>query len=164
MPKRSAGLLPFRVGADGALDVFVVHPGGPFWANRDEGAWSIAKGEYGDDEEARSAAEREFVEEVGVAGPPGPRLDLGEVEQANGKRVRVWAVEAPSFEVDQVASNEFEMEWPPKSGLVRSFPEVDRAEWMSAEAAGFRLIRAQRAFIDRLVDHLAGTETDPIPG
>ena len=165
MPKRSAGLLPFRVAADGALDVFVVHPGGPFWATRDEGAWSVAKGEYGDDEEPLSAAEREFAEEVGVEGPPGPRIDLGEVGQSNGKRVRVWAVEAPSFEVDRVISNEFEMEWPPKSGRMRSFPEVDRAEWMSTETAGLRLIRAQRALLDRLAIHFGATGTDPVdPG
>jgi predicted NUDIX family NTP pyrophosphohydrolase len=161
MPKRSAGLLPFRVAADGTLQVFVVHPGGPFWATRDEGAWSVAKGEYGDDEEASAAAEREFAEEVGVPGPPGPRIDLGHVEQANGKLVRAWAVDAPGFEVDAVVSNEFEMEWPTKSGRTRSFPEVDRAEWMSAETARVRLIRAQRAFVDRLATLLGGTDASP---
>jgi predicted NUDIX family NTP pyrophosphohydrolase len=158
MPKRSAGLLPFRIAADGTLQVFVVHPGGPFWAARDEGAWSVAKGEYGDDEEASVTAEREFAEEVGVPGPPGPRIDLGQVEQANGKLVRAWAVEAPGFEVDRVVSNGFEMEWPPKSGRIQSFPEVDRAEWMSAEMAGFRLIRAQRALVDRLAALVGGAD------
>jgi predicted NUDIX family NTP pyrophosphohydrolase len=154
MPKRSAGLLPFRVAADGTLHVFVVHPGGPFWAGRDEGAWSVAKGEYGEGQEAAEAAEREFAEEIGAPAPPGPRIDLGQVSQASGKVVRVWAVEAPRFEVDRVVSNHFEMEWPPRSGRHRSFPEVDRAEWMSAAVAASKLVGAQVAFVDRLADHL----------
>jgi predicted NUDIX family NTP pyrophosphohydrolase len=161
MPKRSAGLLPFRITADGTLQVFVVHPGGPFWAKKDEGAWSVAKGEYGDDEEASLAAEREFAEELGVAGPPGPRIDLGDVKQANGKLVRAWAVDAPTFEVDHVVSNEFEMEWPPRSGLIEHFPEVDRAEWMSAETAKVKLVGAQRAFVDRLAERIGGTGGEP---
>jgi predicted NUDIX family NTP pyrophosphohydrolase len=159
MPKRSAGLLPFRIAADGALQLFAVHPGGPFWVDKDEGAWSVAKGEYGDDEEASAAAEREFTEEVGVPPPAGPRIDLGQVEQASGKLVRAWAVEAPQFEVDHVASNQFELEWPPRSGRHQSFPEVDRAEWMSAATARVKLIKAQVAFVDRLMDRLGGGDT-----
>ena len=162
MPKRSAGLLPFRIAEDGTLHLFVVHPGGPLWATRDEGAWSVAKGEYGDDEKAAAAAEREFAEEVGVPAPPGPRIDLGQVEQAGGKLVRVWAVEAERFEVDHVVSNQFEMEWPPRSGRLRSFPEVDRAEWMSATAARVRLNRAQAAFVDRLLDRLGPAGPAPV--
>jgi predicted NUDIX family NTP pyrophosphohydrolase len=154
MPKRSAGLLPFRTTPEGALELFVVHPGGPFWSKKEEGAWSVAKGEYGEGEEASAAAEREFAEEVGVPGPLGPRIDLGEVAQANGKLVRAWAVEARHFVVDQVVSNQFEMEWPPKSGRRQFFPEVDRAEWMSVETAGVKLIKAQMAFVDRLVTYL----------
>ena len=161
MPKRSAGLLPFRVGADRAIELFIVHPGGPFWATRDEGAWSVAKGEYGEDEEAADAAEREFAEEIGVPAPPGTRIDLGQVRQAGGKLVRVWAVEAPHFEVGEVISNHFEMEWPPKSGRLQSFPEVDRARWVSAATARVKLSKVQATFVDRLTDHLDGAGPAP---
>jgi len=150
MPRRSAGLLPFRVASDGTLELFLVHPGGPLWATRDEHSWSVAKGEYGDGEPALAAAEREFTEEVGVAPPPGPRIDLGEIRQAGGKLVRAWAVEAAAFTVGPVASNTFEMEWPPRSGNLESFPEVDRADWMAAERARQRLVRAQVDLVDRL--------------
>jgi predicted NUDIX family NTP pyrophosphohydrolase len=160
MPKRSAGLLPFRTAEDGTVHLFIVHPGGPLWSKKDEGAWSVAKGEYGDDERALGAAEREFAEEVGVPAPPGPRVDLGEVRQASGKLVTVWAVEAPQLVVDQVVSNHFEMEWPPKSGRTQSFPEVDRAEWMSVGSARVKLVPAQVAFVDRLLLYLGG----PVPG
>jgi predicted NUDIX family NTP pyrophosphohydrolase len=118
------------------------------------GAWSVAKGEYGEDEEPASAAEREFAEELGVAAPPGPRIDLGQVVQSGGKQVRAWAVEAPDFAVDRVVSNTFEMEWPPRSGERRSFPEVDRADWVSATTARLKLVGAQVAFVDRLLAHL----------
>ncbi len=161
MPKRSAGLLPFRIAADGALFLFVVHPGGPFWAAKDDGVWSVAKGEYGEDEEAAAAAEREFAEELGRPAPPGPRIDLGQVRQGSGKVVRVWAVEAPAFEVGQVVSNHFEMEWPPRSGRHQSFPEVDRAEWMSVTTARVKLVKAQVAFVDRLTDRLGHADTPP---
>jgi predicted NUDIX family NTP pyrophosphohydrolase len=163
MPKRSAGLLPFRTTPEGGLELFVVHPGGPFWSKKEEGAWSVAKGEYGDGEEAAAAAEREFAEEVGVPAPPGPRIDLGEVAQANGKLVRAWAVEAPHLVVDQVVSNQFEMEWPPRSGRTQLFPEVDRAEWMSVETAGVKLIRAQVALVERLVSYLGDGQPDRGP-
>jgi predicted NUDIX family NTP pyrophosphohydrolase len=164
MPKRSAGLLPFRITADGTVQLFIAHPGGPFWATKDEGAWSVAKGEYGDDEDASAAAEREFGEEIGVPAPPGPRIDLGQVEQASGKLVRVWAVDAPQFEVDHVVSNEFELEWPPRSGRRQSYPEVDRAEWTSAASARVKLVKAQVAFIDRLKDHLQKSGTTRTEG
>jgi predicted NUDIX family NTP pyrophosphohydrolase len=164
MPKRSAGLLPFRTTPEGALELFVVHPGGPFWSKREEGAWSVAKGEYGEGEGASAAAEREFAEEVGVPGPPGPRIDLGEVAQANGKLVRAWAVEAPHFLVDQVVSNQFEMEWPPKSGRTQLFPEVDRAEWIPVETARVKLIKAQVAFVDRLISYLGDRAAPPDQG
>jgi predicted NUDIX family NTP pyrophosphohydrolase len=159
MPRRSAGLLPFRVISDGTLELFLVHPGGPFWSGKDERSWSVAKGEYGDDESALAAAEREFTEEVGVAPPAGPRIDLGEIRQAGGKIVRAWAVEAREFTVGAVVSNTFEMEWPPRSGHVRSFPEVDRAEWMPAATARGRLVGAQLDLVDRLEDALS-----PPPG
>ena len=168
MPKSSAGLLPYRVSGDGGLEVFVAHPGGPFWARKDEHAWSVTKGEYEETDDSAAAAEREFAEEIGVPAPPGPRVDLGSVKQSSGKLVRVWAVEAPGFEVDQVVSNTFETEWPPKSGRRQSFPEVDRAEWMPAATARHKLVKGQVAFVDRLVEMLrdAGSnveEGDDVP-
>ncbi|HWE68733.1 MAG TPA: NUDIX domain-containing protein, partial [Acidimicrobiales bacterium] len=105
VPKLSAGLLPYRVSGDGVLEVFVAHPGGPFWARKDEHAWSVTKGEYEETDDPAAAAEREFAEEIGVPAPPGSRVDLGSVKQSSGKVVRVWAVEAPHFSVDRVVSN-----------------------------------------------------------
>lgn len=159
VPKLSAGLLPYRICGDGGLELFIAHPGGPFWARKDIHAWSVAKGEYDETDDAAAAAEREFAEEIGVSAPPGPRVDLGTVKQPTGKLVRVWAVEAPHFSVDRVVSNTFETEWPPKSGRRQSFPEVDRAEWMSAAAAREKLVKGQVAFVDRLAEMLrdAGT-------
>jgi predicted NUDIX family NTP pyrophosphohydrolase len=154
MPVRSAGLLPYRIGGNETLELFLVHPGGPLWANRDEHAWSVAKGEYDEDEDALSAAEREFAEEIGARPPKGTRIDLGEIRQTSGKLVTVWAVDAPQFRVAEVLSNEFELEWPPKSGQRRLFPEVDRAEWMAAESARYRLVKGQTVFVDRLVRRL----------
>ncbi len=151
MPKFSAGLLPYRFAGDDGLELFVVHPGGPFWANKDLHAWSIAKGEHDETDDPAAAAEREVAEELGVPAPPGFRTDLGQITQAGGKRVRVWAVEAPAFEVAEVVSNEFEMEWPPKSGRRQSFPEVDRAEWMPVVTARLKLVKGQVSFIDRLI-------------
>jgi len=154
VPKLSAGILPYRIRPDGSVEVLLVHPGGPLWRSADARAWSVAKGEYGDDDDAERTAEREFAEEVGVPAPPGPRLDLGEVRQAGGKRVRVWAVEADGLAADTVTSNEFEMEWPPRSGRLQSFPEVDRAAWTPLPLARDRMVAAQAAFLDRLLDHL----------
>jgi predicted NUDIX family NTP pyrophosphohydrolase len=136
------------------LELFLVHPGGPLWANRDDHAWSIAKGEYDESEQASAAAEREFAEELGVPPPPGSRVDLGEIRQSGGKLVRAWAVRAPTFDVAHVVSNEFDLEWPPHSGRHRLFPEVDRAEWMSAGTAGRRMVKGQLAFVDRLIEWL----------
>jgi predicted NUDIX family NTP pyrophosphohydrolase len=154
MPRRSAGLLPFRIVGGERLELFLVHPGGPLWANKDKHAWSIAKGEYDEGEEASTAAEREFAEELGVAPPPGPRVDLGEIKQPSGKLVTAWAIHAPTFDVAHVVSNQFELEWPPRSGRHQLFPEVDRAEWMSAGKAGEKMVKGQVAFIDRLVEAL----------
>jgi predicted NUDIX family NTP pyrophosphohydrolase len=153
--KTSAGLLPYRVADDGTLTVFLVHPGGPFWKNKDAHVWSIAKGEYEPGDDPALTAEREFEEEVGVPAPGGARLDLGTVRQSSGKLVRAWAVRAEDLSVTTVVSNEFEMEWPPKSGTMQSFPEVDRAEWMTIAEAEPRLVAAQVAFLDRLVSALA---------
>jgi predicted NUDIX family NTP pyrophosphohydrolase len=149
-PTRSAGLLLHRRGVEGP-EVLLVHMGGPLWAGKDAGAWSIPKGEYAADEDALGAARREFAEELGVPAPP---LDagyrpLGEVRQRNGKLVSAWAVEA-DLDVRAATSNTFEMEWPPRSGHRRSFPEVDRAEWFPLETARPKLVAAQVAFLDRL--------------
>jgi predicted NUDIX family NTP pyrophosphohydrolase len=146
--KRSAGILLHRR-RDGAHEVLLVHPGGPFWARRDAGAWSIPKGEYDSGEDPLAAARREFAEELGVAPPEGPVDDLGEVRQKAGKRVRAWAV-AGDIDVDAVVSNTFELEWPPRSGRMIDVPEVDRAEWFSLEAAREKINPAQAELLDRL--------------
>ncbi|HWE68121.1 MAG TPA: NUDIX domain-containing protein, partial [Acidimicrobiales bacterium] len=111
---------------------------------------SIPKGEYGPEDDPEREAEREFTEELGLAVPPGPRVDLGTVTQSSGKQVRAWAIAVEDFSLDGFASNEFEMEWPPKSGRRQSYPEVDRAEWMSDAQARKRLIPAQVEFLDRI--------------
>jgi len=125
-----------------------VHPGGPFWAKRDEGAWSIAKGEGGEGEAAFDVARREFEEETGFVAE-GPFLDLGELRQSGGKRVQAWAFEA-DFDTARIVSNHFTMEWPPRSGRMQSFPEVDRGEWSALEIARSRILKSQRPFLDRL--------------
>lgn len=142
--KRSAGVLLRRPGSG---EVLLVHPGGPFWARRDLGAWSIPKGEYVD-EDPEACARREFLEELGVAAP-GVLVDLGVVRQKNGKEVRAFLGEG-DLDVDAVVSNTFEIEWPPRSGRRAEFPEVDRAEWFSVEAAREKLVPAQAAFLERL--------------
>ena len=150
MPKLSAGLLLYRSGAAG-VELLLVHPGGPFWARRDEGAWSIPKGEYEPGEDPRQRADIEFSEELGSAPPPGPRLDLGEVTQAGGKRVRAWAVHA-DFDTGAFTSNTFEMEWPRGSGVRRTFPEVDRAQWFPLDDARLKIVPGQLPLILRLVE------------
>jgi predicted NUDIX family NTP pyrophosphohydrolase len=152
MPSPSAGILPFRFLPDASIEVLLVHPGGPYWRGREQRAWSVAKGEYPPDESPLHAAEREFAEELGLSVPEGERLDLGEVHQASGKRVHVWAVETGDLPLDDMASNRFEIEWPPRSGRLQSFPEVDRAEWTSLDLARGRLVEAQVQFLDRLVE------------
>lgn len=152
MPSRSAGLLLYRWDS-AVLEVLIVHPGGPFWANKDAGAWSIPKGEYDEAEDALAAAHREFAEELGLPAPDGEHIALGTVRQKAGKEVLAWAIEA-DVDVAAFVSNTFEVEWPPRSGRRAAFPEVDRAEWCSPDAARRRLIAAQVAFVDRLVDHI----------
>jgi predicted NUDIX family NTP pyrophosphohydrolase len=153
MPKLSAGLLLYRI-EDGAVSVLLVHPGGPYWKNKDEHAWSIPKGEFEPDEDPESAAVREFTEELGLPVPEAPRVDVGTVRQTGGKQVRAWAVRADDLSVETIESNRFEMEWPPKSGLMKEFPEVDRAEWMTIAEATSRLVSAQVEFLTRLIDLL----------
>ncbi|PDT82465.1 NUDIX domain-containing protein [Sinorhizobium sp. BJ1] len=147
MPKRSAGILLYKYEA-GALLVLLVHPGGPFWSNRDLGAWSIPKGEYEADEEPEAAARREFFEETGIA-MTGALEPLGEERLKSGKLISAFAGES-EFDITSIRSNQFEMEWPPKSGRMQTFPEVDRAEWFTLDDAREKVNAAQRRFIDRL--------------
>ena len=156
MPKTSAGILPYRGGTDAPVEVVLVHPGGPFWARRDEHAWSVAKGETLPDEDPLAAAEREFAEELGFPAPRGPRPRPRRGPSARGKVVHVWAVRSGDLPLEAVASNRFEMEWPPNSGTMQLFPEVDRAEWMTVARARTRLVRAQAEFLDRLLVHIEG--------
>lgn len=152
MARRSAGILAYRR-RSGATEVLLVHPGGPYWSNKDLGAWSIPKGERSDAEDAAAAAQREFEEETGWR-LEGPLLPLGECHQNGGKIVEAFATEA-SFDVTTLGSNLFEMEWPPRSGRTQSFPEVDRAEWLPLPEASRKIIAGQRPFLDRLEAFLA---------
>ena len=154
MTVESAGLLLFRREA-GALLVLLAHPGGPFWRRKDLGAWSIPKGELLAGEDPEAAALREFAEELGAA-PAGPLVPLGAIVQRGGKRVHAFAAEG-DFDVATMRSNTFAMEWPPRSGRMQSFPEVDRAEWFAPEVAREKLLPAQAELIDRLERTLAGT-------
>ncbi len=152
-PVRSAGLLVFRRRA-GELEVLLAHPGGPYWARKDDGAWSVPKGELEEDEDPLMAAQREFAEELGRPAPDGEPISLGEVVQKNRKVVVAWAVEG-DLDPDSVVSNMFEIEWPPRSGEVAAFPEIDRVAWFDPVTARQKLNPAQAAFIDRLVARLA---------
>jgi predicted NUDIX family NTP pyrophosphohydrolase len=129
----------------------LVHPGGPFWVRRDAGAWSIPKGEYAQDEDPLAGARREFEEELGSAPPSGEPTDIGEIRQRSGKRVRAWAL-AGDFDAATATSNTFTMEWPPRSGRMTEFPEVDRAQWFSVAQARAMIIPAQEELLDRLED------------
>ena len=149
--ERSAGILLWRR-HDGEVEVLIAHMGGPYWTGKDDAAWSAPKGLYADDEEPMTAAVREFEEELGVAVPVGrDRLaSLGEIRQPSGKRLTLWAAEA-DLDVDAVVPGTFEMAWPPRSGTLQSFPEVDRAEWCRLDVARRRLVAGQRPFLDRLL-------------
>ena len=150
MAKTSAALLVYRRRGP-ALEVLIVHPGGPYWAKKDDGAWSLPKGEYGEDEDPLTVARREFAEELGQPAPDGDVVDLGEVKQAGGKRVRCFAISA-DVDVSEITSHEFEMEWPPRSGKRQLFPEVDRAAWVSVDVARVKLLGGQVPLLDRLLD------------
>ncbi len=147
MAKQSAGLVLYRH-REGKLEVLLVHPGGPLWARKDEGAWSIPKGEFEPGEDPLEAAQREFYEETGYR-PEGPFRPLGEVRQAGGKRVVAWACEG-NWDPQQLRSNTFQMEWPPRSGKICEFPEVDRAEWFKIEDAQRKIVAGQRPLLERL--------------
>lgn len=149
----SAGLLLYRQGPAG-LEVLIVHPGGPFWSRRHRGAWTIPKGEVDTDEDAAAAAAREFAEELGSPPPAQPWLDLGEIRQKAGKRVRAFAAEG-DLDAGSVVSNEVEVEWPRSSGRIVRFPEIDQARWVVPAEATELLNPAQVVLLDRLRDELA---------
>jgi predicted NUDIX family NTP pyrophosphohydrolase len=152
--RTSAGLLLFRHTDDGP-EVLLGHMGGPFFARRDAGAWTVPKGEYEpDSESAWDAARREFQEELGLPPPDGEAVALGEVRQTNGKVVTAWAIEA-DLDPATVVPGLFSMEWPPKSGQMREFPELDRVEWFGLDRARSVIVKAQAAFLDRLAEHSA---------
>jgi predicted NUDIX family NTP pyrophosphohydrolase len=142
---------------DGVVEVLIAHPGGPFWARKDDGAWSIPKGEYADGEDPWAAAQREFSEELGQPVPAGPRIDFGSLKQPSGKVVTAFAVEG-DLDVTDARSNTFQMEWPRGSGKMREFPEVDRVGWFAVAQARTKLLKGQLPFLDRLMAHpeLAG--------
>ncbi|WP_347977040.1 NUDIX domain-containing protein [Microbacterium sp. ProA8] len=150
----SAGILLYRLAP--SLEVLIAHMGGPFWASKDAGAWSVPKGEFAEGEEsALDAARREFREELGIDPPEPPYAELGTFAYSSGKRVTVFVADGSGFSLDGLAFGEFELEWPPRSGRTASFPEVDRVEWTDTDAARERLVKGQRPAIDALEQHLA---------
>ena len=149
MPKTSAGLLLFRRAASTGLEVLLVHPGGPFWSRKDDGAWTIPKGELGSDEEPFSAAKREFEEETGCV-PVGQFIPLEPVKQPSGKLLFAWAIEF-EFDPETLRSNTFEIEWPPRSGRRQQFPEVDRAGWFDLATARRKILTGQAPLLDQLL-------------
>jgi predicted NUDIX family NTP pyrophosphohydrolase len=160
MPKTSAGILLYRRPGS-KLEVLLVHPGGPFWARKNLGAWSLAKGEYQEGEDPLCAALREFFEETGHR-PAGPFLPLGQRKQPSGKHILAWAAEG-DWDPSSLVSNTFSMEWPRGSGAIREFPEVDRAEWFDMAEAQHRILSGQRGFLDDLHRKLVVEELHP-PG
>ncbi|MFI6769181.1 NUDIX domain-containing protein [Streptomyces sp. NPDC050355] len=156
--KRSAGLLLYRGGAEGT-EVLLAHMGGPLWARREAGAWSVPKGEYVPPEEAWDAARREFEEELGMPPPDGRYVPLGDVRQSGGKVVTVWAVHG-DLDPERIVPGTFDMEWPRGSGVVRSFPEIDRVAWFRPEEVGERLVKGQRVFLERLAERLSDEGAD----
>lgn len=155
MPRStSAGILLYRLQPQ--PEVLIAHMGGPYWASKDAGAWSIPKGEYAEGEEsALDAAQREFREELGVDAPDGPFAELGTFPYSSGKRVTVFVADGTGFSLDDLEFGEFELEWPPRSGRTASFPEVDRVEWMPLDEAREKLVKGQRPAVDRLEEHLS---------
>lgn len=163
MVTTSAGILPYRIAADGAVSALVAHMGGPYWSAKDAGAWSIVKGEYDPDGEAAlDAARREFREELGLEAPDGPYAELGTFSYSSGKRITVFVVDGADLDVSGAVFGEFEMEWPPRSGRTASFPEVDRVEWVDLGRARELLVKGQRPALDRLADLVHG-ENSPSP-
>jgi predicted NUDIX family NTP pyrophosphohydrolase len=159
VPKLSAGLLLYRIAIEGTVEVLIGHPGGPFWARKDDGAWSIPKGEYTEGEDPWTVAQREFTEELGKAPPAGPRIDLTAVKQPSGKVITVFAVRG-DLDLAGTYSNSFELEWPKGSGKIREFPEIDRADWFPVAQARSKLLKGQRPLLDELVRALEGDVPD----
>jgi predicted NUDIX family NTP pyrophosphohydrolase len=151
MARTSAGLLLWRRSA--GLEVLIGHMGGPFWARKDDAAWSIPKGEHGPDEDPFAVALREFEEETGSPVPAADFVPLGEVRQSGGKVLTAWAAEG-DLDADATTSNTFELEWPPRSGLVQEFPEIDRTAWVPVDVARTKLVKGQVPLLDRLIDAL----------
>lgn len=149
MPKQAAGILLYRRGRSG-LEVLLAHPGGPLWSRKDAGAWTLPKGQFTDGELPLDAAKREFHEEMGSP-PTGDFQPLGSIKQPSGKIIHAWAAES-DFDAGTVKSNLFSMEWPPKSGRMAEFPEVDRAGWFSIEEARVKIIKGQAPFLERLLE------------
>lgn len=166
MPKHSAGLLLYRE-REGSLEILLVHPGGPFWARKDEGAWSIPKGEFDAEEDPLAAAKREFAEETGFPPPEGEMIPLVPLRQASGKIIHAWAVKG-DMDPAQLRSNVFTMEWPPGSGKRQEFPEIDRAAWFALEEAGRKIAKGQADFIKQLMGYcsriLSLPVVPPLPG
>lgn len=159
----SAGLLLYRRALGGEVEVLIAHPGGPFWARKDEAAWSVPKGEYLAAEDPLDAAYREFEEEVGFNAPKGEALFLGERRQPGGKRVSVWTLEG-DLDVTHASSNTFTLEWPRGSGKIQEFPEVDRVEWVSIDEARRKLVKGQVPFLDVLLEAMAAGSGRSDPG
>lgn len=162
MAATSAGILLYRVDSEGAVTVLVAHMGGPFWAAKEAGAWSIPKGEYDPDAESPlDAAKREFREELGVDPPAADYAELGTFAYASGKRVTVFVADGAAFTASgsDFAFGEFDLEWPSRSGRIQSFPEVDRVEWMTVEVARERMVKGQRPALDRLAGLLPSSST-----
>lgn len=158
MTLRSAGILLYRRGAGGDVEVWIAHMGGPFWAHKDARAWSIPKGEYVPDEDPLAAAEREFAEEMGTPAPSADYHELGAFRQPSGKVITVFTAES-DFSPERIVSNTFALEWPKGSGTVRSYPEVDDARWAGVEEARTRLVSGQLPILDALLQHLEGRGT-----
>ena len=151
--RTSAGLLLYRTGAAGDVEVLLVHPGGPFWAKKDAAAWSIPKGEYDSSEDPLAAAVREFTEELGSAPPDGDDVELGALRQSSAKTVTAYA-RAGDFDATSLRSNTIEIDWPPRSGRKLEIPEVDRAEWFDLASARVKLVKGQVPFLDVLVERM----------
>ena len=153
-PTRSAGVLLHRIGDSGALEVLIGHMGGPYWARKDAGGWSIPKGEAGPDEELFDAARREFAEEMGSPVPAADFVGLGALRVSSSKVLTVWAAQG-DLDADACVSNTFAIEWPPRSGRVQQYPEIDRVAWFGLDLAREKLVKGQVPFIDRLLERLA---------
>jgi len=158
MATTSAGILLYRLDDGGAVSVLVAHMGGPYWSAKDEGAWSVPKGEFDESESALDAAKREFREELGVDPPDADYAELGTFPYSSGKRVTIFVTDGAGFTATEFTFGEFEMQWPPRSGRTQSFPEVDRVEWMPVADARTRLVKGQRPALDKLDELLASID------